>query len=281
MLHLCFVNMWLILNPFSLSCDWRVGAVPAIRSLTSAWNLATILTLVSIVGLGLYSASGKLGKGQNIVFALSLMVFPYLPASNFFFPVGFVVAERVLYLPSMGLCLLVAHGVWQVLKSTNAKHARYLIHSALVGLMLSHSVKTYQRNRDWLTNEDLFRSAVRIFPENGLMLNNVGQEMIKRGNLTSAVSVFRSAVSASPHITLVHFSLAKALKDLQEYDEAEQVSLSHSIYIDICAVQMRIATCTSMMLTVVVYHSSQFLHVVQLNCTFEASFHICLLATDH
>jgi len=38
------------------------------------------------------------------------MVFPFVPALNLFFPVGFVVAERVLYLPSMGFCMLTALG---------------------------------------------------------------------------------------------------------------------------------------------------------------------------
>uniref|UniRef100_A0A673ZUF1 Transmembrane O-mannosyltransferase targeting cadherins 3 n=1 Tax=Salmo trutta TaxID=8032 RepID=A0A673ZUF1_SALTR len=42
--------------------------------------------------------------------SLSLIVLPFIPASNLFFPVGFVVAERVLYVPSMGFCVLVAHG---------------------------------------------------------------------------------------------------------------------------------------------------------------------------
>ena len=41
---------------------------------------------------------------------VSLLLFPFLPASNLFFPVGFVVAERVLYIPSMGFSLLVAVG---------------------------------------------------------------------------------------------------------------------------------------------------------------------------
>ena len=47
------------------------------------------------------------------------MVLPFIPATNLLFPVGFVVAERVLYLPSMGFCLLVAFGcdkLFQVLK---------------------------------------------------------------------------------------------------------------------------------------------------------------------
>lgn len=40
-----------------------------------------------------------------------MMVIPFLPASNIFIRVGFVIAERVLYLPSAGYCLLVALGV--------------------------------------------------------------------------------------------------------------------------------------------------------------------------
>ena len=34
------------------------------------------------------------------------MSLPFIPASNLFFPVGFVVAERVLYVLSMGFCIL-------------------------------------------------------------------------------------------------------------------------------------------------------------------------------
>ena len=47
------------------------------------------------------SRSGRLAAAS-----LSLMALPFLPASNLFFYVGFVVAERVLYIPSAGFCLL-------------------------------------------------------------------------------------------------------------------------------------------------------------------------------
>lgn len=45
-----------------------------------------------------------------LVLSLALMIFPFLLATNLFFYVGFVIAERVLYIPSMGFCLLVAYG---------------------------------------------------------------------------------------------------------------------------------------------------------------------------
>ena len=41
---------------------------------------------------------------------LALLVLPFIPASNLFFPVGFVVAERILYTPSMGFCMFIALG---------------------------------------------------------------------------------------------------------------------------------------------------------------------------
>lgn len=46
----------------------------------------------------------------HVAFALALLVVPFLPASNLMTWVGFVAAERVLYLPSMGAGLLVAIG---------------------------------------------------------------------------------------------------------------------------------------------------------------------------
>ena len=45
-----------------------------------------------------------------------MIVVPFLPASNVFFRVGFVVAERVLYLPSAGYCLLVAVGIASIFR---------------------------------------------------------------------------------------------------------------------------------------------------------------------
>lgn len=49
--------------------------------------------------------------------ACSWMILPFLPASNLFFPVGFVVAERVLYIPSMGFSMMVAYG-WSKIASS-------------------------------------------------------------------------------------------------------------------------------------------------------------------
>ena len=48
---------------------------------------------------------------RTLTLGLVLLVVPFLPACNLFFRVGFVVAERVLYLSSAGYCLLLAYAL--------------------------------------------------------------------------------------------------------------------------------------------------------------------------
>ena len=60
--------------------------------------------------------------------SLAMLVVPYLPACNVVVHVGFVVAERVLYLPSSGWCLLFGIGL-----SIIMKHQKVITYS--VGVM--------------------------------------------------------------------------------------------------------------------------------------------------
>uniref|UniRef100_A0A8C7MAN5 Transmembrane O-mannosyltransferase targeting cadherins 3 n=1 Tax=Oncorhynchus kisutch TaxID=8019 RepID=A0A8C7MAN5_ONCKI len=98
------VNAWLLLNPSELCCDWTMGTIPLVESPLDLRNLAT-LAFYSLLGLLAYRSLRHSNSS-----ALSLIMLPFTPASNLFFPVGFVVAERMLYVPSMGFCVLVALG---------------------------------------------------------------------------------------------------------------------------------------------------------------------------
>nr|XP_027194318.1 transmembrane and TPR repeat-containing protein CG4050-like [Dermatophagoides pteronyssinus] len=47
----------------------------------------------------------------KILLSLSLTIIPFIPVSNILFPVGFIIAERILYLPSIGFILLFGFGI--------------------------------------------------------------------------------------------------------------------------------------------------------------------------
>ena len=55
---------------------------------------------------------------------LAFLVVPFLPATNMFFTVGFVVAERVLYLSSIGSCLITVLGLGFLSKKSYGKKVK-------------------------------------------------------------------------------------------------------------------------------------------------------------
>lgn len=106
-----------------------------------------------------------------VLLSLALLALPFLPAANLFFYVGFVVAERILYLPSVGYCLLVGLGVGKLMDSNRgllkSPRKRYAMLVCICTMLIACSLKTMHRNLDWKDEESLYRSAVRINPPKG------------------------------------------------------------------------------------------------------------------
>lgn len=105
--------------------------------------------------------------GNVVVFSLGLLAIPFLPATNLFFYVGFVVAERVLYIPSMGFCLLVAAGMRSLYVRLRRRSSRTMLVYCSAALILLFGVKTVLRNRDWENEEMLYKSGIYVNPAKG------------------------------------------------------------------------------------------------------------------
>lgn len=167
-------NLGLLLWPAWLSFDWSMDAVPPISRLGDARNMATFLFYAGLAVLGVKTV--KNGRMLSVI-ALSLLILPFLPATNLFFYVGFVVAERVLYLPSIGFCLLLGAGLEKLLTFTNVairdnnRSSRKVIRSAIqfwfAMALILWSLRTVQRNGDWSSEEQLYRSGIAINPAKG------------------------------------------------------------------------------------------------------------------
>lgn len=97
---------------------------------------------------------------HSLIMCLSFMVIPFIPATNLFFYVGFVVAERVLYTPSIGFCFLLGLGYNVLYKRTNTKLLRF----CFIMLLIILGVRTHRRNYDWKDEENLYRSGIHINP---------------------------------------------------------------------------------------------------------------------
>jgi hypothetical protein len=139
-------NALLLVFPSSLCYTWGPDAIPLVRSLADVRNLASLLLWVSLAYAVLWTlgtrdpkpdpdptasvrpshecrisqvhvshASRASSPAQTAhprlareawAMALAFLVLPFVPASGALVETGFVLAERVLYLPSVSVCLV-------------------------------------------------------------------------------------------------------------------------------------------------------------------------------
>ncbi|XP_051801319.1 protein O-mannosyl-transferase TMTC1 isoform X2 [Acanthochromis polyacanthus] len=239
-LYLLSFNAWLLLAPVVLCYDWQVGSIPLVEALGDVRNVSTVLLAMVMVALCLHCIfSLQRQDSREVLVGMLFLVFPFIPASNLFFRVGFVVAERVLYMPSMGYCILVAHGLGRLCSVLGRFGATVLSVSMLL-LLLLFSWKTVQQNNVWLSREALFRSGIQTLPHNAKVHYNYAnflkdssrhQEAIHHYNIAlrsqgqekKAEALLRDSIRFGPHFADAYSSLASLYAEQKRYAEANEV----------------------------------------------------------
>ncbi|XP_065061829.1 protein O-mannosyl-transferase TMTC2-like isoform X2 [Rhopilema esculentum] len=150
------------------------------------------------------------------IFSIGITVISFLPASNLFFYVGFVIAERVLYIPSIGFCLLFSVGFGHVL-SASLKFRPFLKGVVLCFLCLL-MLRTILRNEDWRDEEALYRSGLHINPAKAW--SNLGIILSNKGRFKAAEEAYRNALAARPNMADTHYNLGILLQNMRRYDES-------------------------------------------------------------
>uniref|UniRef100_A0A8C3J8T7 dolichyl-phosphate-mannose--protein mannosyltransferase n=2 Tax=Calidris pygmaea TaxID=425635 RepID=A0A8C3J8T7_9CHAR len=233
------LNAWLLLCPWWLCFDWSMGCIPLIKSV-SDWRIIALAALwFCLIGLICQALCSKDSHKRRILtLGLGFLIIPFLPASNLFFRVGFVIAERVIYLPSIGYCILFTYGF--SLLSKQAKKKKILA-VAVLGILVINVMRCALRSSQWRSEEQLFRSALSVCPLNAKVHYNVGKNLADKGNQSAAIKYYREAVRLNPKYVHAMNNLGNILKERNELQEAEELlSLAVQIQPDFAAAWMNL-----------------------------------------
>ncbi|CAG5119360.1 unnamed protein product, partial [Candidula unifasciata] len=217
--YLYAINAWILLCPQWLCFDWSMGCVPTIASLDDPRLIAVMLFWVMLLLL-LWTClcNESIATRRAVSLAMAVIVVPFLPATNILFRVGFVVAERVLYLPSAGFCLLVVLGLRRI-----CSYPR-LTEVALAGfvlLILLFAARSAQRSNEWRKGIWLFRAGEKVCPDNAKVHYNIGKLCADVGKTEEAIERYRRAIELNPVYDQAMNNLANMLKDQGKELEAE------------------------------------------------------------
>nr|CAH7751738.1 unnamed protein product [Callosobruchus chinensis] len=225
--YLAAFNWWLLLCPVTLSHDWQMGSIPLVTTINDSRNLMTILMfgitfLVTLRCLQDFENQ----KHTPMVLGLMLLIIPFLPAANLLVTVGFVVAERVLYIPSLGSIVLTVYGVQILWYSWTSQ--RQTIACFVVLLLATGCMRTIARNRDWRSRESLLRAGLTTLPQNAKMHYNYGNFLRDTNKFELAKAHYYSALKLWPSYASAHNNLGTLLNYSHEAEHHFLEAIKHS-----------------------------------------------------
>jgi hypothetical protein len=203
----------LLMWPAHLSTEYAPPYVDIAQG-PSVLQLPGLLLLVGIIGLGIVLLNRR-GTATVAAFGIAWFCITLLPTSNFVVPAGIILAERTLFLPSVGALLaLGAVMPWLSdriarLHSNDAiRVARVATATSVVAILLAASWRSVTRTPVWHDNERLFSQAVVDAPQSYRAHYMLGAWMFETGRKKEGEHHYRRAIALFPYDPFMSYNLA-------------------------------------------------------------------------
>jgi len=217
-----------ILVPIKLSCLYPYSGLKDI--FPYLFSLVAFIILFAIV-----IVSRKHTK--KIIFGSAFFLIAILPILQFV-PLGrIIVADRYIYIGSIGIFYILAEGIHWLFIS-KIKNFRLLQCFVLVILIVLTSILTaltWKRCQVWRDGISLWDNVLNNYPNVALAYNNRGDGYAEQGNIQQAISDFNKAIQIDPNYADAYYNRGNAYLDqgniqpaIFNYDRAIEINPNYA-----------------------------------------------------
>ncbi|KAI2803979.1 Protein O-mannosyl-transferase tmtc4 [Blomia tropicalis] len=222
-IYIYLVNSIIILCPIWLCFDWSMGTISLIESLEDMRIILLVLFVIFVMFVIFrlfYSISSNFERSLFIFGSFAAL--PFLPSSNLFFPVGFVIAERNLFMPILGYLLIFVTSYQRVVLVLPKAKRKYF-HLFLYTLMVLLSIRSHLRTKDWMKEESLYENDSNVCPGNAKIFYNIGKVAADKGLFQKAMDNYRKALILNENYTNALNNYGNILKDNGQLSESRKL----------------------------------------------------------
>lgn len=203
----------LMLAPVDLKMDYAPRVIDVPNGLTPVVLLGVALTLAAVAVAVLARRRAPAVAFGVLAFALAVA-----PVSNLFFASGVVLAERTLYLPSVGIAIIVG---WLLERGVRLRPR--LVATLAACVWIGFAVRVWTRTPQWRDNGTLLLTQMQEQPESYHTHQSAGNSYLLASRWGAADSSFRIArelFSADPG---PYIGGAEAALGLENCDRAAEL----------------------------------------------------------
>jgi Tfp pilus assembly protein PilF len=121
------------------------------------------------------------------------------------------IADRYTYIPLIGLFVMIAWGIPDLVSRWRHRRTVLVILSGVV--LLGAVICSWHQVRHWKNSITLYSHAVNVTSDNYVTHNNLGMELLKRGNIEEATNQFAETLRIKPDYVIAHINFGIALKN--------------------------------------------------------------------
>ncbi|MBE9536059.1 MAG: tetratricopeptide repeat protein [Proteobacteria bacterium] len=207
--------LMLMLFPFALSPDHNVTLV---NSLIDPVAIFSYFFVAGFIFVSIRAAN----KYPAVSFGLFWFFINYLPVSNII-PSVYIIADRYMYIPSAGLCLLAAIGCRSLFDEFWAirRKGSFIVIVVLISLTLvMYAFKTFRYSAVWKSDLSLWSYSIKKYPDSDKSFNSRGNAFAGSGDYAEALSDFDRAISINPKNASAYTNRGVVLIRLEDYVSA-------------------------------------------------------------
>jgi protein O-mannosyl-transferase len=187
----------LLLWPASLQADYSPQAIVGTTHWGAAQTLgALILVLVGVLAVRLWR------KAPVVVFGLAWVAIGIAPVHNVLVPSGIVLAERTLFLPSIGAMITVA-GLLAGVEWPTRGRVREAVYLGIAVVLALGASRSWSRAQVWRTEIGLWTQTVIDAPDSYRAWIALGSLMIRPEHTEMAIRFTKRGVDLFPNAGVV------------------------------------------------------------------------------
>jgi hypothetical protein len=209
------VPQWirLLLWPARLTTEYAPPDIDIAQG-PSLVQLPGLLLLVGIVGLAVVLWKRR-GLGAIASFGIAWFCITLLPSSNFIIPAGIIIAERTLFLPSLGALLAIgALAVWIAQRITTLRsfalrrNVSVASFAGVAGILIAAGARSATRTLVWHDNDRLFMQGVIDAPQSYRAYYMLGARKFEAGDKRNGEHAYRHAMALFPYDPFMAYNFA-------------------------------------------------------------------------
>jgi tetratricopeptide (TPR) repeat protein len=163
-----------------------------------------------LVGSMLFSAFKYWRTRPLISFGIGWFFIAIAPASNVLVPINSVLYEHFLYMPMIGIVLIVSS------LSLDWAQKHRLVPTMLKILVLIIAIFcaiNIHRNLDWRTSIGFYEQLITYRPDDYRVINNLGMEYANKGFNDKAIVEYNKAIALDPRNPVAYHNIAGSYRD--------------------------------------------------------------------